>query len=139
MLVSTGWAALVILLMLVSGAVGIYLLILLIRVLRKYLRSGEVRQENRAAVESLAKALKGHRERCRMTQEFVWRRASASAVRPSANGRPARLIPAPPICWRWPSCTACRRRSCCTTRKTEIHNMRKRRPKGRLFLASIAH
>ena len=47
------------------------LLILLIRVLRNYLRSGEVRQENRAAVESLAKALKGHRERCRMTQEFV--------------------------------------------------------------------
>ena len=71
MLVTTGWTALVILLMLVSGAVGIYLLILLIRVLRKYLRSGEVRQENRAAVESLAKALKGHRERCRMTQEFV--------------------------------------------------------------------
>ena len=71
MLVSTGWTALAILLMLVSGAVGIYLLILLIRVLRKYLRSGEVRQENRAAVESLAKALKGHRERCRMTQEFV--------------------------------------------------------------------
>lgn len=70
-LVSTGWTALVILLMLVSGAVGIYLLILLIRVLRKYLRSGEVRQKNRAAVESLAKALKGHRERCRMTQEFV--------------------------------------------------------------------
>lgn len=49
----------------------VYLFILLIRALRKYLRSGEVRQENRAAVESLAKALKGHRERCRMTQEFV--------------------------------------------------------------------
>lgn len=43
----------------------VYLFILLIRALRKYLRSGEVRQENRAAVESLAKALKGHRERCR--------------------------------------------------------------------------
>ncbi len=49
----------------------VYLVYLLIRALRKYLRSGEVRQENRAAVESLAKALKGHRERCRMTQEFV--------------------------------------------------------------------
>ena len=49
----------------------VYLFILLIRALRKYLRSGEVRQENREAVESLAKALKGHRERCRMTQEFV--------------------------------------------------------------------
>ena len=54
----------------VAGAI-VYLFLLLIRALRKYLRSGEVRQENRAAVESLAKALKGHRERCRMTQEFV--------------------------------------------------------------------
>ena len=52
-------------------ALAVYLVVLLIRVLRKYLRSGEVRQENRTAVESLAKALKGHRERCRMTQEFV--------------------------------------------------------------------
>ena len=52
-------------------ALAVYLVVLLIRALRKYLRSGEVRQENRAAVESLAKALKGHRERCRMTQEFV--------------------------------------------------------------------
>ena len=53
------------------AATIVYLVYLLIRALRKYLRSGEVRQENRAAVESLAKALKGHRERCRMTQEFV--------------------------------------------------------------------
>ena len=52
-------------------ALAVYLVVLLIRALRKYLRSGEVRQEHRAAVESLAKALKGHRERCRMTQEFV--------------------------------------------------------------------
>ena len=52
-------------------ALAVYLAVLLIRALRKYLRSGEVRQENRTAVESLAKALKGHRERCRMTQEFV--------------------------------------------------------------------
>ena len=53
------------------AAAIVYLVYLLIRVLRKYLRSGEVRQENREAVESLAKALKSHRERCRMTQEFV--------------------------------------------------------------------
>ena len=52
-------------------ALAVYLVVLLIRALRKYLRSGEVRQENRTAVDSLAKALKGHRERCRMTQEFV--------------------------------------------------------------------
>ena len=54
----------------IVAAIG-YLFVLLIRALRKYLRSGEVRQDNRAAVESLAKALKGPRERCRMTQEFV--------------------------------------------------------------------
>ena len=59
------------LLTLAVAAAIVYLVYLLIRALRKYLRSGEVRQENRAAVESLAKALKGHRERCRMTQEFV--------------------------------------------------------------------
>ena len=53
------------------AAAIVYLVYLLIRVLRKYLRSGEVRQENREAVESLAKALKSHLERCRMTQEFV--------------------------------------------------------------------
>ena len=58
-------------LILVLLALVVYLVVLLIRALRKYLRSGEVRQENRTAVESLAKALKGHRERCRMTQEFV--------------------------------------------------------------------
>ena len=58
-------------LILVLLALVVYLVVLLIRALRKYLRSGEVRQENRTAVESLSKALKGHRERCRMTQEFV--------------------------------------------------------------------
>ena len=56
---------------LAAAAAIVYLVYLLIRALRKYLRSGEVRQENREAVESLAKALKSHRERCRMTQEFV--------------------------------------------------------------------
>ena len=62
------------LMFLITAAIAaaiVYLFILLIRALRKYLHSGEVRQENRAAVESLAKALKSHRERCRMTQEFV--------------------------------------------------------------------
>ena len=63
----------------------VYLFILLIRALRKYLRSGEVRQENRAAVESLAKALKGHRERCRMTQEFV---AEIIGTMPTSNLSP---------------------------------------------------
>ena len=59
-------------------ALAVYLVVLLIRALRKYLRSGEVRQENRTAVESLAKALKGHRERCRMTQLQLAEKLSVS-------------------------------------------------------------
>ena len=42
----------------------IYLLILLIRALRKYLRGGEARS-------TLGEVLKAHRMRCQMTQEFV--------------------------------------------------------------------
>lgn len=49
----------------------IYLFVLLIRALRKYLASGEVRKENAAVRKSLGEALKEHRTRCKMTQEFV--------------------------------------------------------------------
>ena len=44
------------------AAAIVYLVYLLIRALRKYLRSGEVRQENREAVESLAQAKAMHDE-----------------------------------------------------------------------------
>ena len=50
---------------------GIYLLVLLIRALRKYLRSGPVRQEKAEMAKSLGEAIKYHRTRCKMTQEFV--------------------------------------------------------------------
>ena len=50
---------------------GIYLLVLLIRDLRKYLRSGPVRQEKAEMAKSLGEAIKYHRTRCKMTQEFV--------------------------------------------------------------------
>ena len=49
----------------------IYLFILLVKALRKYLKSGEVRKENAAVRRSLGEALKEHRTRCMMTQEFV--------------------------------------------------------------------
>ena len=49
----------------------VYLCILLVKALRKYLKSGEVRKEKAAACKSLGEALKEHRIRCRMTQEFV--------------------------------------------------------------------
>ena len=54
----------------VYGLFG-YLVYLLIRALRKYLKSGEVRAEKNAVKCSLGQVLKEHRSRCKMTQEFV--------------------------------------------------------------------
>ncbi len=51
--------------------VAIYLVILIIQALRKYLASGNVRRENAAAFLSLGEALKTHRMSLNMTQEFV--------------------------------------------------------------------
>ena len=48
-----------------------YLLILIIKALRKYLRSGELRAEQKLVCKSLGEALKENRIRCSMTQEFV--------------------------------------------------------------------
>ena len=52
-------------------AVGIYVLVLLIKALRKYIRSEPVRKEKAASARSLGEVLKRHRTECRMTQEFV--------------------------------------------------------------------
>jgi len=49
----------------------LYLVYLLIRALRKYLKSSEVRAEKSAVKRSLGETLKEHRVRCHMTQEFV--------------------------------------------------------------------
>lgn len=60
---------LILLLAILSGL--IYLFILLVKALRKYLTSGEVRKEKSAVRKSLGEILKEHRTRCHMTQEFV--------------------------------------------------------------------
>ena len=49
----------------------IYCFILLIKALRKYLKSEPVRKETAIVRRSLGEALKEHRTRCHMTQEFV--------------------------------------------------------------------
>lgn len=49
----------------------LYLLVLLIRALRKYLRGGEARREKAETCRTLGEVLKAHRMRCQMTQEFV--------------------------------------------------------------------
>lgn len=52
-------------------ALPIYLIILIIRALRKYIKGAPIREENRAVLGSLAEKLREHRTRCKMTQEFV--------------------------------------------------------------------
>jgi len=49
----------------------LYLFILLVKALRKYLQSGEIRSQKSEVCKSLGEALKEHRTRCQMTQEFV--------------------------------------------------------------------
>ena len=56
----------------------IYLLILLIKALRKYLRSKEVREESAAVRRSLGETIKAQRLNCQMTQEFVAERLGVS-------------------------------------------------------------
>ena len=49
----------------------IYVVILLIRALRKYLKGGPARDEAKAVRGSLAERLQENRVRCKMSQEFV--------------------------------------------------------------------
>ncbi len=49
----------------------VYLFILIVKALKKYIRSKEVREEKKAVAKSLGEALKENRVRCQMTQEFV--------------------------------------------------------------------
>ena len=60
---------LLLLLCIVGGL--IYLFVLLVRALRRYLKSGDIRRETSAVRQSLGEALKENRIRCHMTQEFV--------------------------------------------------------------------
>ncbi len=51
--------------------VAIYLVVLLIRALRKYLNDGRTNAETQNVRKSLGEMIKEHRIRCGMTQEFV--------------------------------------------------------------------
>lgn len=56
---------------LAAAGVGIYLLILIIKALKKYIGAKEVREEKREVKKTLAEVLREERIRCKMTQEFV--------------------------------------------------------------------
>lgn len=64
-------AAAYILFLLAVFAAVVYLFILIVKALKKYIASKEVREEKKAVVKSLGEALKENRVRCQMTQEFV--------------------------------------------------------------------
>lgn len=49
----------------------IYIIVLLIKALRKYLKSADVRKEKTETKKSLGEKLKTYRMNCKMTQEFV--------------------------------------------------------------------
>ena len=49
----------------------VYLIILIVKALKKYVNSKEVREEKKVVAKSLGEALKENRIRCQMTQEFV--------------------------------------------------------------------
>lgn len=60
-----------ILLSLLRIAVIAYVLLLLIKALRKYLKSNDAVKNNAVVLKSLGEVLKEHRTNCKMTQEFV--------------------------------------------------------------------
>ena len=49
----------------------VYLFILIVKALKKYVNSKDVREEKKAVAKSLGEALRENRIRCQMTQEFV--------------------------------------------------------------------
>lgn len=59
------------LLMTVILGVAVYLLVLIVKALKKYIGSKEVREEKSVIQRSLGEELKAQRLRCKMTQEFV--------------------------------------------------------------------
>ena len=49
----------------------VYLVLLLIKALKKYIKSEPVRKEKAESAKSLGEVLKKHRTKCKRTQEFV--------------------------------------------------------------------
>ena len=71
MKVISGWMLIIAPLCAALLALFIYLLVLLVRALREYVSSSEVRKEKSETAKTLGEVLRRHRTECRMTQEFV--------------------------------------------------------------------
>ena len=50
---------------------AVYLFVLVVRALKKYINTKEIREEKKSIRKSLGEVLKENRLRCKMTQEFV--------------------------------------------------------------------
>ena len=71
MVFAVWWGILNLVLTVALLAAVVYLFVLIVRALKKYIGSKEVRAEKRAAKRTLGETLKAHRTQCHMTQEFV--------------------------------------------------------------------
>lgn len=49
----------------------LYLFVLIVKALRRYIRSGEVREVKKASLKTLGEVIKKHRTDLKMTQDFV--------------------------------------------------------------------
>ena len=65
------WGILNLVLTVALLAAVVYLFVLIVRALKKYIGSKEMREEKQAVKRTLGETLKAHRTRCQMTQEFV--------------------------------------------------------------------
>ena len=125
MLFATWVTALNILVFAALVAAVIYLFVLIVRALKKYIASKAVREEKQAVKRTLGETLKAHRTRCQMTQEFEaealgvsrqtvskWENGSAdpsttNLLAPAKRRSiAARTSPARKVRWCWPQWTA---------------------------------
>lgn len=85
---TTIFAVINLFLLVASAVVTVYIVWLLIKALKKYIGSKEMREEKAVVKQTLGETLKAHRVRCRMTQEFVAERLGVSrqAVSKWENG-----------------------------------------------------
>ncbi len=68
---ASGFTIFAVLFSLAMWVLFFYVVYLLVKALRRYIGSKDIRQERTAVRRSLGETLKANRTRCRMTQEFV--------------------------------------------------------------------
>ena len=107
-----------VMIILLTWGVRIFIIVLLIKALLKYLNDKKATPEQEVIRRSLGEALKAHRQNCGMTQEYVAEALGVSR-QAAASGRPARPSPPPPTYWRWQNCTAWTPASCCAVYSKE--------------------